>query len=291
MLSNKDIQFYNQNGYLIVDGIFTKDQIKKGLDAIDQVLNSDNIEKAYEVEPSDRSTVRRIWSPTQKHPTFWEMATEPKLLDSIQSLIGENILFHYSKLNMKGPKVGSVVEWHQDFSYYPHTNADLLSALIFFDEATVENGCLRVIPGSHRTGLKSHDVDGFFRGKVSGVDEDKSVQLEVTAGSVVFLHCLTLHASKQNESNKARRTFLPAYRAADAFPIYFGPHAAHNEPGIRLVRGHNARVARVEGGVFPLPVAEREFGSIYEVQEGSHLTKDLSVMKTVGYAVDSSEGK
>jgi len=90
----------------------------------------------------------------------------------IQSLIGENILFHYSKLNMKGPKVGSIVEWHQDFSYYPHTNTDLLTALIFFDNATQENGCLQVIPGSHKNGLLSHDIDGFFRGKISDVNKD-----------------------------------------------------------------------------------------------------------------------
>jgi hypothetical protein len=186
---------------------------------------------------------------------------------------------------MKGPKVGSVVEWHQDFSYYPHTNTDLLSALVFLDDASVKNGCLRVVPGSHLQGLRSHDVGGFFRGKVSGVDESQAVEVEVKAGGVLFLHCLTLHASARNESTQPRRTFLPAYRAADALPIYFGPHAAHNEPGIRLLRGERAKVARVEAGAHLLPIAEREFGSLYEVQEGSHLKKDLSLMKAVGYAV------
>lgn len=285
MITSESIRFYEENGYLIVQDVFTKEQIQQGLDAIAEVLDPANADKAYELEPRDRSTVRRIWSPTQKHETFWKMATQAALLDIIEGLIGENILFHYSKLNMKGPRVGSVVEWHQDFSYYPHTNADLLSALIFLDDATPENGCLRVLPGSHKQGLASHEIDGFFRGKVSGVREQEAVALAVPAGGVLFLHCLTLHASARNESDRPRRTFLPAYRAADAFPIYFGPHAAHNEAGIRLVRGQRAKVARVEAGSHLLPFAEREFGSIYEVQEGSHLVKDLAVMQSAGYAV------
>ncbi|AQH04225.1 mitomycin antibiotic biosynthesis protein (plasmid) [Burkholderia sp. KK1] len=285
MISDQQARFYADNGYLVIDRMFDREQVGRALAAIDELLSPANPDKPYEFEPRDGVTVRRIWSPTRKHETFWRMATEPALLDCIERLIGGNILFHYSKLNMKGPRVGSVVEWHQDFSYYPHTNTDLLSALTFLDDASARNGCLRVIPGSHRGGLLSHDIDGYFRGKVEGVDEARAVSLEVPAGSVVFLHCLTLHASARNESDLPRRTLLPAYRAADAFPIYFGPHAAHNEPGIQLLRGQRARAARVEAGQHRLPIAEREFGSLYEVQEGSHLRKDLTVMETAGYAV------
>ena len=285
MITDQQAGFYADNGYLVVKALFDSEQVGRALAAIDELLNPDNPDKPYEFEPHDGTTVRRIWSPTQKHPVFSQMASAPVLLDCIERLIGGNILFHYSKLNMKGPKVGSVVEWHQDFSYYPHTNADLLSALVFLDAASTQNGCLRVVPGSHRGGLRSHEVDGFFRGKVQGIDEASAVNIEVPPGSVVFLHCLTLHASARNESNLPRRTFLPAYRAADAFPIYFGPHAAHNEPGIKLLRGQRAKVARVEAGVHLLPIAEREFGSLYELQEGSHLRKELSAMKTAGYAV------
>lgn len=285
MITKEEIKFYSDNGYLLVNGLFDLNQVAQGIGAIEEILGRADADKLSELEPRDQTTVRRIWSPTQKNDYFMTMASDSKLLDVIQELIGENILFHYSKLNMKGPKVGSVVEWHQDFSYYPHTNSDLLAALIFLDDANVTNGCLRVVPGSHKTGLVSHNIDGFFRGMIVGVDENKSVEIEARAGSVLFLHCLTMHASARNESDTPRRTFLPAYRAADAFPIYFGPHAAHNEPGVRLLRGKLARTARVEGGVHYLPLAEREFGSIYEVQEGAHLTKSIDVMKTTGYAV------
>ncbi|QCP54525.1 phytanoyl-CoA dioxygenase family protein [Trinickia violacea] len=284
MFTPQQLQFYQDNGYVVVDDVFDHKTIQRALSAIDELLGSETPERVFEFEPKDSSVVRRIWSPTQKHAVFEELACAPSLVDKVAQLLGKDVLFHYSKLNMKGPRVGSVVEWHQDFSYYPHTNSDLLTALIFLDAADESNGCLRVVPGSHKKGLLSHEIDGFFRGKVSTVNEADAVPIEVPAGGVLFLHCLTLHASARNESEQPRRTFLPAYRAADAFPIYFGPHAAHNEPGIRLVRGERSKYARVEAGLHLLPIAEREFGSLYEVQEGSHLTRDLDNMKVTGYA-------
>src|SRR5712691_11800650 len=152
MITDQQARFYADNGYLVVEGIFDREQVGRAHAAIADLLSPANSEKPYEFEPQDGATVRRIWSPTQKHQVFWQLACDPTLLDCIERLIGGNILFHYSKLNMKGPKVGSVVEWHQDFSYYPHTNADLLSTLIFLDDAGRHNGCLRVVPGSHRGG-------------------------------------------------------------------------------------------------------------------------------------------
>ncbi|CAB3753209.1 mitomycin antibiotic biosynthesis protein [Burkholderia sp. MSh2] len=285
MISAQQAQFYARHGFVVVENVLGQEKIDEAIRAIDELLDPSNLGKAFEMEPQDGSTVRRIWSPTQKHDVFERLAADPAVLDCVQQLIGDDVLFHYSKINMKGPKVGSIVKWHQDFSYYPHTNSDLVTALIFLDDATRENGCLRVVPGSHRRGLRSHDIDGHFRGTVSDVVESEAVDVEVKAGSVLFLHCLTLHASERNTSKLPRRTFLPAYRAADAFPIYFGPHAAHNEPGVRLLRGQPARMARVEAGLHYLPIAERDFGSLYEVQEGSHLNKPMSDMKTAGYAV------
>ena len=274
-LTKEQVLFYNDNGYLVIDSFFNKTQIAAALTAIDEILDCAEPSSVAENEPADPTVVRRIWSPTKRHPVFVELAENEQLLDCIESLIGPNILFHYSKLNMKYSKVGSVVEWHQDLSYYPHTNTDLLSCLIYLDDATIDNACLEVIPGAHRYGIFDHYINGYFRGKISSsipeVDLSKSVPLEAPAGSVIFLHCLIPHYPRRNESDKPRRSYLPAYRAADAFPIYFGSHASHNEPGIKLLRGERAKCARIESYPCPLPFAETEFNSLYEIQEGSHV--------------------
>lgn len=275
---------YRRDGFLLVERLFDDEALTEARNAVDQILSTGDIAAVAELEPSDRNVPRRIWGPTKRHPVFQKLAAAPALLDILEQLIGPDILFHYSKLHPKAAKVGSVVDWHQDFSYYPHTNTDLLTALIYLDDATVENACLHAIPGSHHQGLADHYVDGFFRGKVTGAEAPSladATPLEGPAGSVAFLHCLTMHYSAPNTSEKPRRTFLPAYRAADAFPIYFGPHAAHNEPGTILLRGQRSRTARVEAGTWILPLAEREFGSLFDLQEGSHLEKGATVP---GYA-------
>jgi len=264
---------YRAQGYAVVEGLFTREEIAVLNAAIDEVLSGPDISEVAEVEPARPSVARQIWSPTRRHLAFEVAAANPRLLDKIEQLIGPDILFHYSKLHMKAPDVGSVVEWHQDFSYYPHTNTDLVSALIYLDDATLENACLQAIPGSHREGLADHYIDGYFRGKVTGPgapDPAKAVALEAPAGSVVFIHCLLLHYSAPNRSDQPQRAFLPAYRAADAYPIYFGPHASHNEHSVKVLRGRASDVARVEAGNWRLPLTQRPFGSLFQLQEGTH---------------------
>ena len=91
----------------------------------------------------------------------------------------------------------------------------------------------------------------------------------------------TMTPSSPNRSDRYRRSFFAAYRAADAWPVYFGPHASHNEPGVRVLRGAAAQTARVEAGTWRLPLAERPFGSLFELQEGAD---GGTAAATTGYA-------
>lgn len=278
------VEEYREQGFAVAERFFDEEFVARMNGAIEETLAAPELTSVAEVEPKDPSVARRIWSPTKRHAAFEQAASDPRLLDVIEALIGPDILFHYSKLHMKAPHVGSIVDWHQDFSYYPHTNTDLVTAMIYLDDATTENSCLQAIPGSHQFGLADHYIDGFFRGKVAGPgapDPAKAVPLEAPAGSVIFISCLLLHYSAPNNSDRVRRAFLPAYRAADAYPIYFGPHAGHNEPGVKLLRGTTSNVARVTPGAWRLPLTERPFGSLFELQEGA---RPASNSASTGYA-------
>ncbi|MFD8734256.1 phytanoyl-CoA dioxygenase family protein [Streptomyces sp. NPDC059618] len=277
ILSDSQVDFYHANGFCVVDGIFDAELIEKARSVVDGLLSSADLAGVAEAEPEDGSKARRIWAPTSRDELFAGIAEDPRLLDAVEQLIGPDIVLQYSKLNVKPPRVGSVVEWHQDFAFYPHTNTDLVATLIYLDDATRENACLRVAAGSHRHGLIPHEADGYFVGKVAspaeaGLDDLPIVDCEGAAGSVVFIHPLLLHSSEKNLSDLYRRVFIPSYRAADALPIYYGPHAAHNEPTAKLVRGSASRTVRSEAGQWRLPIAEAEFNSLYQVQEGSHVS-------------------
>ena len=169
---------------------------------------------------------------------------------------------------MKPAEVGSVVEWHQDLSYYPLTNRDSLAILFYLDDTRAENGALRMLPGWHHEVLMEHSRDGYFQGRVTeAVDDAAAVTVEGEAGTAIFMHGLTPHASEPNASDKPRRTLILSYRAADAYPVYCGEMTHKTEVYARLVRGTRARVARFEMSEVPVPQYKDKIVSLYDLQE------------------------
>jgi phytanoyl-CoA hydroxylase len=155
-LSETQIYQFHHEGYLVIPDMYDADDlatVNKTIQEItDKALASGDYDDVLELEPesSDSQPVlRRMNNPFERHENFRQVATQDCLLDSIESLIGPNFVLHHSKLNAKPAKVGSVVEWHQDLSYFPHTNDSLVTTLIYLDDATEENGCLQVLPRHH----------------------------------------------------------------------------------------------------------------------------------------------
>ncbi len=89
-----------------------------------------------------------------------------RMTDCVAELIGPNIKYHHSKVNSKLPGAATVVKWHQDFPFTPHSNDDLIIALLMVDEVTEENGPLQVVPGSHKGEIYDLWHDGVFTGAV-----------------------------------------------------------------------------------------------------------------------------
>jgi len=233
-LSEAQINHYRTEGYVVVESLFGEEDRAATYAAIQQLTqraiagDDDGSILELEPEPVDGQPVaRRIYNPFDQHEAFRAMATDARLLDPIESLIGEDFNLQHSKLNMKPAGVGSPVEWHQDLAYFPHTNDDLVTTLVYLDEATEENGCLQVLPRHHHHFFDHTASDGTFAGMIT---EDLSehrfgrpVPLAAPAGSVIFMHCVLPHTSLPNRSSHPRRTLIFEYRAADALPLYFGP--------------------------------------------------------------------
>jgi len=289
--AGEDVQSFREHGFLVVENLLDAGTVTAMRDAIDEIVRgAADLGEIAELEPSDPTVMRRIWAPSKKHATFRTVQDDPRILDRLEPLIGPNIVFHHSKLNVKGPRIGSPVEWHQDMAYYPHTNANLVAVVIYIDDASEDNGCVRVLSGSHRGPVYDHTDGGYFRGKVSAPAvpaEFPEVSVGGAAGTAVFLHCRVLHRSEPNRSDRYRRVFIPAYRAADALPIYFGPHAAHNEPGTYLLRGERVSYVTSEASRYPLPLSEKPFNSLFALQQGEHVNDALHKRES-GYATDDT---
>jgi ectoine hydroxylase-related dioxygenase (phytanoyl-CoA dioxygenase family) len=278
-LTEEQVAHYRTEGYLVVNSVLNAEELAELDNTINELttraLSGEDLSQILELEPEEvdgQRVARRIYNPFDQHESFRNAATSPCMLDRIESLIGPNFNLQHSKLNMKPARVGSVVEWHQDLTYFPHTNDDLVTTLVYLDDATEENGCLQVLPRHHHHYFNHFDTDGRFTGMISEDLSDgrfgRPVSLPAPAGSVIFMHCITPHSSLPNRSSQSRRTLIFEYRAADAFPIWYGPMTATAEDKYRPLRGHPARFARFGGPAPVIPQADKH-SSLYDLQARS----------------------
>jgi phytanoyl-CoA hydroxylase len=278
MLNDKQVNQYKHVGYTVYPGILGASEVLEILQEVELICahatRANHDASRMEMEPNqgpEGTMVRRLYEPCTYYPRFRALSESKGLLDCVEQLLGPNLNFHYSKLNMKPPSIGSVVEWHQDLVYYPLTNRDSLAVLFYLDDADSGNGCLRVIPKRHLGPALDHTLNGIFQGRVTeAVDEAAAIALEGGSGTAIFMHAMTPHASAPNTSPKPRRTLILSYRAADAFPIYLGKSTDDFESHVRLIRGECLRNARFMSGAFPIPKFPQKTKSLYELQDLSH---------------------
>lgn len=276
MLSQAQIEFYRANGFLAVEGVYSRKEMAEARDVVEEFVQrsrgvTDHTD-VFDLEPGHSAAeprVRRIKSPYLHHPTFDRLVRHEGMLDVVAALLGPAIRLHGNKLNMKSAGYGSAVEWHQDFAFYPHTNDDLLAVGVALDDCLIQNGCMLMVPGSHRWPILDHHQNGVFVGAFDPEQEDidlrQSVPVEVREGGISLHHCRTAHGSAVNTSPAPRRLFLMELAAVDAWPCLGVPDLSAFDA--KILRGGPTASYRVKAMDIrvPFPKPERS-GSIYEVQ-------------------------
>ncbi|HEV7988742.1 MAG TPA: phytanoyl-CoA dioxygenase family protein [Candidatus Binataceae bacterium] len=277
-LSDEQIDAYRRDGYVSLPGVIDAGRIAKlravtgrFVDRSRAISASDNL---FDLDPThcaQTPTLRRIKNPADKDPLYRWVAFESPIPDIVAELIGPDVKFHHSKLNLKGGRVGAPVEWHQDAAFYPHSNDDVLAVGLLLDDATAENGCLVVLPGSHRERVHEHyDGGGRFIGRmreedIGRFDARKGQLLELPAGSIHIHHYRLIHWSAPNTSADDRRLLINAYSAADAIPLSADPTKTRFFGAI--VRGRAPlSVRRTAGDIRLPPDFSNGYSSIYELQ-------------------------
>ena len=290
MLSKQQIEFYNENGYLLVENAVSPAQLARMRD-----IAYDFIEKSRAVSVSDdvfdlddghsaeAPRLTRIKLPHRQHPYFWEVAKNSGITEVLRQLLGPDVLLQTSKLNTKAPGGGAAVEWHQDWAFYPHTNDRILACGLMLEDVDLANGPLQVIPGSHKGPVLDHNnKDGVFCGAIDPEDPefhaDKAVTLTGKAGSMTVHHARTLHGSAPNRSDRARLILFYECLAADAWPLagatsYFHRLGAQEflaDLSARTIIGKPSLAPRMEAVPvrLPLPPAP-DAGSIFKTQKSA----------------------
>jgi len=283
LLTQEDVDFYHEHGYVVARGAITGEKLEKIRRETDRVTAEaggvSEHNNVYDLEDSHSPTnprVRRIKEPFKQSAIFDEVARDPHVLDIVAQLVGPDIRLYGGKMNMKSAGYGAPVEWHQDWAFYPHTNDDVLATGLLLDDCDLNNGPLMVIPGSQKGPTYDHHSEGAFCGAMDPadpvfeeIDFSKAVPLTGKAGDMTIHHVRIVHGSALNQSNRSRRLLLHEYAAGDAWPLV-GMKGAFEEFFFdMMVRGEPTNVPRTVDVPVRLPYPPaRKAGSIYENQKG-----------------------
>lgn len=280
MLTNAQVQQYENDGYTIVRDALPRELLSELRSITDEIVASaaglTDHTPILDLEPShtpERPRVRRIKTPQLAHPFYRELAGHECIMAALRPLIGNDIRLRAGcKINMKSAEYGSPVEWHQDWAFYPHTNDDVLAVGILLDDVDETNGAVMFVPESHRGEVYDHHSAGAFCGAIDmqaePLDVSTAIPIYGKAGDMSIHHARLVHGSEVNRSDKSRRILFYEYTAADAWPLA-GVENLNDVEGFnsRVVSGKptlRPRMADVPVKV-PLPRAPHQ-GSIYENQ-------------------------
>ena len=140
-----------------------------------------------------------------------DIAQNSLLLDAVESLLGPDILLWDSAYVIKEPKNKKYISWHQDLTYWGLDRDELVTAWVALSDVTTENGCMKMLPGSHCEGKYEHqDTFGenniLHRGQelIMKIDEEKTVSVELQPGQLSFHHGWVAHASLTNTTYNRR---------------------------------------------------------------------------------------
>lgn len=213
----------------------------------------------FDLEPGHSATrpaLRRVQSPEEVSDAFASVMRHARTVDMVAELIGPSIKFHHGKVNSKLPGAATKVKFHQDFTFQPMSNDDMITALLFVDDVTHENGPLEVVPGTHKGPLYSLWHNGVFTGAVAdevyNQHKNNIRKCVGKAGSVCLMHCSLLHGSAPNLSDNPRTLYITTYYAEDA--IELSPNALPSTLTHELVRG--ATSGRVRCSAFEMYIPE-----------------------------------
>ena len=227
----------------------------------------------FDLQPghtADTPGLRRVQSPEEVSDIYASVMRNARTVDICAELIGPSIRFHHGKVNSKLPGTATKVKFHQDFTFQPMTNDDLITCLLFVDDVTLENGPLEVVPGSHKGPLYSLWHGGKFTGAVADEvfeqHKDQVVKCTGKAGSVCLMHSSLLHGSAPNLSDKPRTLYITTYYSEDA--IELSPNALPSTFTHELVRGEVSGRVRCSSYEMELPEVPKDTSFFAQQEAG-----------------------
>jgi phytanoyl-CoA hydroxylase len=246
-LTAAEIEQFDTDGYVVKEGVFTASDLQPLIDGLTGVISrtterlvaEGKLDKAFEEEPFERRLAAILEHNSEagdevaraikgqagggyKEQSMLDSLRHKSLVDCVAQLVGPNIVG--SSVYRVRPKVpnheSGEVPWHQDSGYFmPHCDSKLIvTCWIPLVDATLENGCVYVLPKRHQDGILRHYTGGragLLEIVAEDLPEEIPVPLEMAAGSVLFMTNLTPHASFENKTDQVRWSIDLRYHSFD----------------------------------------------------------------------------
>jgi len=256
-LSDEQIQFYRENGYLAGIRLLNDDQIEQIRIAIDELTSPNHPGRSlfYEYNANESTNPNTIlfhalgaW---RVSPALHDVLWNSRFVVPASQLLNAPVRFWHDQIFYKPARHGGVVAWHQDYSYWTRTKPmNHLSCWIGLDDSKVKNGCVHYVPRSHRWDLLPRTGLADDMNAIQSVlneaqrQEFRPVAIELQKGEASFHHPLMVHGSFENKTDKPRRAIVINVFAD-------GVESASNEPlleGVPVI----SKGQKMDGQFFPL---------------------------------------
>ena len=224
-LTEAQIARFRVDGFLVVEDVVPPDRVAEMHRRISAITSAAGMEDAermgMQIEPDVASAAalpRKLNEMAPHDAVFRRHAEMPELLDMVRQLTGGPLRLYADQAFLKPPRQGSAKPPHQDNAHFRVDPPDWgVTAWCALDDATVANGCVQYIAGSHKLGNVPHEwIEGTTHLVPRGVELPAPVHAPVRAGGVIFHHLLTLHMSAPNTSSDWRRAYACHYIRTDA---------------------------------------------------------------------------
>ena len=220
-LTSEQIDHFTTRGYLVGDAVFSSDEVAAMAAAYDQCLaDLRRTDRLKNISPDQRdggnpTEFYQIRCAHLAHPLFDELIRDARVLDRVEQLIGPNIKLAVCQGLYKPPRTGGEIPWHQDdFTLRASKENAVVTCWVAIDDATVDNGCMWVIPGAH-TQLWEHDKTEMGSW-MTDPEEGRATPMELKAGQLTFHHGSAPHRTLANTTDHPRRALAIHYMDATA---------------------------------------------------------------------------
>lgn len=231
-LSKEQVDYYQENGYLLHNKqLFSPEKMRTLTEIFEEQLAQKGSKLSDELD-----------TPHFRDERLLDYLLSDEVLDLVEPIIGPNIGLWSSHFICKDPVVGRPTPWHEDSTYWKGRLSSfdkIITVWLAIDRSWKENGCMRVIPGTHRNGFSEYeDIDAaknLFATQIKNVDESEAVYFELEQGECSLHDSRIIHGAEANKSPYRRCGYTMRYFSTEAKVV------PEKNPGFKvwLARGKN----------------------------------------------------